>query len=643
EALVTDGGAQREQVARESEEALRTSRQVERRARVALATGIGLLIGGLLAGAGGLAWHPLWGVAGVALISAVAAGVWHSGVRRGLPAAKAAARSAAEALTRLEAREEMARGLPGTAEDLAHIEDALRRAGATPPRTVEEARAQLALAPAAEDATAARVKDDLEAARRALMQRETQYDAASERLDALRSRSAAILGEWALADDLAQPLVELLAARENLLAHVAEQAADADIAPERSAVIVARGTAEVRLRDLRARLDQRERLREDARAAESALREARSELAARLAELIGQARALDIEAIELSAEANNLDLLNLTWKTLHATLATAYMRLGETSERERLAALGSRIEEVDQGARETGLDRAGTIQALRESLATQGVVCAGDETLAELCALWPPLADAAADDPGAVERELLAARNDAYHARESAARAAKARNLEGVTLDEQACRAEVETGELALRRRMTAASMAAETQARIFRRVIPETALHMRALLPALTDGRYRDVELVAENESAGAADLKIRVWDQLAGRFVAKNLFSGGTRDQCSLALRLAFALATLPKEVGATPGFVFLDEPLSSFDSERSRALIEVLTHGAIADQFAQVMLVSHSRSFDQRSFRYRLRMAEGRIVETNLPDEREAERLWAVESAIVESTGA
>jgi hypothetical protein len=33
----------------------------------------------------------------------------------------------------------------------------------------------------------------------------------------------------------------------------------------------------------------------------------------------------------------------------------------------------------------------------------------------------------------------------------------------------------------------------------------------------------------------------------------------------------------------------------------------------------------------------------MAGGRIVETNLPDEREAERLWAVESAIVESTGA
>jgi DNA repair exonuclease SbcCD ATPase subunit len=165
----------------------------------------------------------------------------------------------------------------------------------------------------------------------------------------------------------------------------------------------------------------------------------------------------------------------------------------------------------------------------------------------------------------------------------------------------------------------------------------------MRALLPALTGGRYRDVELVAENESAGAADLKIRVWDQLAGRFVAKNLFSGGTRDQCSLALRLAFALATLPKEVGATPGFVFLDEPLSSFDGERSRALIEVLTHGAIADQFAQVMLVSHSRSFDHRSFRYRLRMAGGRIVETNLPDEHEAERLWAVESAIVESTGA
>jgi hypothetical protein len=68
--------------------------------------------------------------------------------------------------------------------------------------------------------------------------------------------------------------------------------------------------------------------------------------------------------------------------------------------------------------------------------------------------------------------------------------------------------------------------------------------------------------------------DYRIRVWDPLAGRFVAKNLFSGGTRNQCSLALPLAFALATPPQELGVAPGFIFLDEPLSAFDAQCAQA---------------------------------------------------------------------
>jgi hypothetical protein len=73
----------------------------------------------------------------------------------------------------------------------------------------------------------------------------------------------------------------------------------------------------------------------------------------------------------------------------------------------------------------------------------------------------------------------------------------------------------------------------------------------------------------------SGEMDYRIRVWDPAAGRYVAKNIFSGGTRDQCSLALRLAFALATLPQELGVAPGFIFLDELLSTFDSFVPRLL--------------------------------------------------------------------
>jgi DNA repair exonuclease SbcCD ATPase subunit len=101
----------------------------------------------------------------------------------------------------------------------------------------------------------------------------------------------------------------------------------------------------------------------------------------------------------------------------------------------------------------------------------------------------------------------------------------------------------------------------------------------------------------------------------------VAKEIFSGGAKDQFSLALRLAFALATLPQERGTAPGFIFLDEPLSAFDLPRTEALIALLTEGYIARSFAQIFLVSHSRAFDPGRFTHYLRLHEGAVAETTL----------------------
>jgi len=107
-----------------------------------------------------------------------------------------------------------------------------------------------------------------------------------------------------------------------------------------------------------------------------------------------------------------------------------------------------------------------------------------------------------------------------------------------------------------------------------------------------------------------------------MAGRYVAKNLFSGGTRDQCSLALRLAFALATLPQELGVAPGFIVLDEPLTAFDAERAQALVTLLTTGTIAEQFAQVIVISHGHAFDRSAFAYHVVMERGRVRSSTLP---------------------
>ncbi|HEX2987835.1 MAG TPA: hypothetical protein VHS06_06655, partial [Chloroflexota bacterium] len=116
--------------------------------------------------------------------------------------------------------------------------------------------------------------------------------------------------------------------------------------------------------------------------------------------------------------------------------------------------------------------------------------------------------------------------------------------------------------------------------------------------------------------------DYQVQVWDDAAERYVAKAVFSGGARDQFSLALRLSFALATLPQELGTTPGFLFLDEPLSSFDVPRTEALVRLITSGQVAANFSQLFVISHNRSFDLGSFPYRIVMRDGRVVESNLP---------------------
>lgn len=88
--------------------------------------------------------------------------------------------------------------------------------------------------------------------------------------------------------------------------------------------------------------------------------------------------------------------------------------------------------------------------------------------------------------------------------------------------------------------------------------------------------------------------------------------------------AFRFAFALATLPQERGSAPSFIFLDEPLGSFDSERADALIYLLTEGEIARAFDQIFLISHVH-VDERLFTNRVVMENGHVAFTDLKGER------------------
>ncbi|MDE3228394.1 MAG: hypothetical protein KGO05_00820, partial [Chloroflexota bacterium] len=298
------------------------------------------------------------------------------------------------------------------------------------------------------------------------------------------------------------------------------------------------------------------------------------------------------------------------------------------AERERLRARSDELNATSQELRDW----------IRTRMQERGLTVDGDESLADLAQAWPLLAEV---DSAEVE-DLRAAREDArlraYHSEQSATESEHAALLESGPLDEGELQTQVEEAERDLRQRDLAARLAADVRAVIIRRALPETEAYMRAILPELTAGRYRDISLLRDDASGGGdADLAIRMWDEQAGRYVRKNLYSGGTRDQASLALRLAFALATLPKELGATPGFIFLDEPLSAFDSERSLALARVLTTGAIAQAFAQVFLISHSQVIEPRAFDYTLRMDGGRVAESTLPSGALAETLWEAEDSV------
>jgi exonuclease SbcC len=161
--------------------------------------------------------------------------------------------------------------------------------------------------------------------------------------------------------------------------------------------------------------------------------------------------------------------------------------------------------------------------------------------------------------------------------------------------------------------------IASVARRRIVQKILPATMDYMRQILPTLTRDRYHDAQLDPET-------YKIQVWDERVsngGAFKEKNIFSGGTKDQFSLALRLAFALATLPSERGSAPSFIFLDEPLGSFDDERAEALIYLLTEGEIARAFDQIFLISHVH-VNERLFTHRVVLEHGRVAETDLPNE-------------------
>ena len=151
---------------------------------------------------------------------------------------------------------------------------------------------------------------------------------------------------------------------------------------------------------------------------------------------------------------------------------------------------------------------------------------------------------------------------------------------------------------------------------RLPRKILPRTEYYLQHILPILTSGRYHEVRLYLNGP------FQLRVWDQAASAYISTSTLSASAADQLSLALRLAFAIATLPRDLAAAPGFLILDEPLSYFDRARTQALVDVITGPTLSQHFEQILLVSHSNALDPGMFPYHLCLDGGLIVSSNLP---------------------
>lgn len=133
---------------------------------------------------------------------------------------------------------------------------------------------------------------------------------------------------------------------------------------------------------------------------------------------------------------------------------------------------------------------------------------------------------------------------------------------------------------------------------------------HMMQFLPALTDNRYSMARIDEER-------YVIQVYDREAKHWRGKGVFSGATQDQFSLALRLAFAISTIPSARGARPGFIFLDEPLSGFDAQRRTGFMTLL-RDELGRYFDQIIVISHIEALSDE-FPHHWHLDSGQLVET------------------------
>ncbi|MBV9709504.1 MAG: AAA family ATPase [Ktedonobacteraceae bacterium] len=245
-------------------------------------------------------------------------------------------------------------------------------------------------------------------------------------------------------------------------------------------------------------------------------------------------------------------------------------------------------------------------------------------SLADIATVWPLLNQYSVQNRPQLENDRMAIEQELDRLEEQELALSAQLQTGGETLDGERERVHVEQLERTYQVKKRGNELIKAVDQRLMRKMLPRTEYYMQQILPLLTSGRYHDVHLTTASEEGviSGGPFELSVWDSAAGEYVARSALSGGAADQLSLALRLAFAIATLPHELNLAPGFIVLDEPLSSFDRGRAQALVDVVTGDILSQHFEQILLISHSNAFDPSMFPYHVYMDNGLVVESNLP---------------------
>jgi hypothetical protein len=243
---------------------------------------------------------------------------------------------------------------------------------------------------------------------------------------------------------------------------------------------------------------------------------------------------------------------------------------------------------------------------------------------AEIVAVWPLAGEYTPADRVRMEEQQTTLEEELRQLEEQELKLSQQLQTGGRKLDLEEARRRREQQERSYQTRKRGNLMLQATTKRMLRKMLPRIEYYMQQFLPALTVGRYHDLRLATEpdEQAASGGPLQLSVWEPAASAYIPRAALSSGTADQISLALRLAFAVAALPRELSAAPGFVLLDEPLTSSSRERIQALVDIITGETLGQHFEQVLFISHNSAFDPAMFNHHVYVEDGLVSESSLP---------------------